>query len=369
LYEKYSEITNPQKLMSGNFDLAFLFIYLFPLLVIALCFNLYSAEKEQGTLALISTQHVSLRHILFLKLQFRVLLVAGLVISYSVFAYFFSPVSSPDDFQKMLSWIGIVLLYQIFWFSLCYLVVGFKHGSASNALALFCCWLLILVIVPSAVNSYVESNYSINSRMVVLEELRDRTGDIWDLPNSVTYAAYFKSYPAYKKEVAEKFPADGFDRMGNNDSLKVFYTQKFFVWHYYLDKVISKSMASYNQQLKAKTEAAGMFSFINPAITTQETLNDIAASGSLRYQHFRNETKHYRNILFEISNKYVFEEKKLSLADYRHYPSFSMAEEDIGKGYAKNSFVLVVLIFVLLVADYGRQQFYSIRKQSFKISL
>ena len=38
---------NPQRLLTGRFDLAFVLIYLYPLLILALTFNLLSAEKEQ----------------------------------------------------------------------------------------------------------------------------------------------------------------------------------------------------------------------------------------------------------------------------------------------------------------------------------
>jgi ABC-2 type transport system permease protein len=44
------EIENPVHLLSGRFDLAFVTIYLYPLVILALSYNLISAEKEDGTL-------------------------------------------------------------------------------------------------------------------------------------------------------------------------------------------------------------------------------------------------------------------------------------------------------------------------------
>jgi ABC-2 type transport system permease protein len=352
LDEKYGEITNPQKLMVGNFDLAFLFIYLFPLMIVALCFNLYSIEKEQGTLSLIGTLPISVHQIVVIKLLFRFLIIAILAVIYSALGYLVSPVSPSDGFDKLAFWSGIVLLYQAFWFSVCYLIIGFKKNSAFNALSLFCSWLVFLIVIPSFVNNVVEAKYPVSSRMVLLEDLRDKTGIIWDLPNSITYGEYFKTYPNYKKDVPEYFPADGFDRMGTNDSLKAFNTQKLFVWHFYLDKIISKALAAYNQQINAKLRAAATFNFLNPAAVAQEVLNDIAASGHLRYQNFRNETSRYRNTLFEISNRYVFEDKRLSLVDYQRYPHFVMPADEIGTTYAKGSIVLFCLIVLFLSIGY-----------------
>lgn len=75
-----TELANPQKLLVGSFDLAFVLVYLLPLLLIVLGYNLLSAESEGGTLALLQTQAVSLRRVLGLKLLIRFGLVsAGIV--------------------------------------------------------------------------------------------------------------------------------------------------------------------------------------------------------------------------------------------------------------------------------------------------
>ena len=42
--------------MSGNLDLGFVIIYLFPLVLIAMTFNLYSEEKELGTWRILAAQ-------------------------------------------------------------------------------------------------------------------------------------------------------------------------------------------------------------------------------------------------------------------------------------------------------------------------
>ena len=49
----YSEMINPVQLLLGTFDLAFVIIYILPLLIIAFTYNVLSREKEQGTLKLL----------------------------------------------------------------------------------------------------------------------------------------------------------------------------------------------------------------------------------------------------------------------------------------------------------------------------
>src|SRR3546814_6574788 len=55
------EIENPLNLMTGTFDISFVVIFLLPVFIIALTYDMLSGEKESGTLALAMTQPVSLR--------------------------------------------------------------------------------------------------------------------------------------------------------------------------------------------------------------------------------------------------------------------------------------------------------------------
>ena len=66
-----AELENPHRLLIGRFDLAFVLIYLYPLLILAMTYNVLSGEKEQGTLALTLSQPVSLRRLLAGKLMLR----------------------------------------------------------------------------------------------------------------------------------------------------------------------------------------------------------------------------------------------------------------------------------------------------------
>lgn len=53
-----SELANPLKLYVGNFDISFVLIYLFPLLIIAFTYGLYAEEKENGMLPLLRLQTI-----------------------------------------------------------------------------------------------------------------------------------------------------------------------------------------------------------------------------------------------------------------------------------------------------------------------
>lgn len=51
------EIENPTHLLTGRFDLGFVIVAIYPLVILALSYNLLAAEREQGTLLLTRIFH------------------------------------------------------------------------------------------------------------------------------------------------------------------------------------------------------------------------------------------------------------------------------------------------------------------------
>jgi ABC-2 type transport system permease protein len=73
----HSEPENPLRLSVGNFDAAFVIVWLLPLVVIALSFNLVSAERERGVLAVAVAAGASPAGFILGKVAARALLVFG----------------------------------------------------------------------------------------------------------------------------------------------------------------------------------------------------------------------------------------------------------------------------------------------------
>ena len=61
----------PSHLLTGSFDLAFVIVYLYPLMLLALSYNILSGEQEQGTLALTAASSARLTTVLAGKLMVR----------------------------------------------------------------------------------------------------------------------------------------------------------------------------------------------------------------------------------------------------------------------------------------------------------
>ncbi len=146
-----SEIENPHRLLVGRFDLAFVLVFLYPLLILAVSYNLLSAEKEQGTLALALSQPVSIATLAAGKVALRALLLVGIVVGFSALALLAARVgvSAPGALPRVALWLAAVGAYGALWFALAVLVASFGRPSAANATILATLWLLLVVMLPS----------------------------------------------------------------------------------------------------------------------------------------------------------------------------------------------------------------------------
>lgn len=148
------EIVNPQKLSVGHFDWAFVVIFLLPLLLIALSYNLLSAENELGTYSLLRSQPVTLRQIVLAKLTLRLLLVLGFLVGITVLAV---PVLGIDLAKNseaspgglLAKFLLVSVAYGLFWGAVVFAVVSFQKSSAVNALTLLGCWLVLVLALPT----------------------------------------------------------------------------------------------------------------------------------------------------------------------------------------------------------------------------
>lgn len=163
-------LENPFMQVSGSFDFAFVLVWLVPLFIIVMGYNVISSERERGTYSLLQSQPISIRAILFQKMIIRFLLVNGIIIlSLIVWSVMFGI----DLFNiQGLQLIVAISLYTSFWFALCVLFNLFQTSSAMNAVGLTGLWVFFLLIIPSVISLIVTSLHPVPSRALWITEQR-----------------------------------------------------------------------------------------------------------------------------------------------------------------------------------------------------
>jgi ABC-2 type transport system permease protein len=306
------ELENPENLLAGRFDLAFAIVYLFPLLILALSYNVLSAEKEQGTLAMVLSQPVSLGTIALGKIALRALLVLVLGLGLSTAAYLASGNAGAASTGSLILWMGVVAGYCLFWFALAVAVNALGKSSAANAMILSGLWLLLVVVVPASVNLLVTSTVPVPSRVELVQAIREATNDANARAASVM-SRYFLDHP----EMAPKGQAPD-----PND-----YQTRSYAIREDVERAMAPVLARYDEQLLRQQARVDRLKYLSPAIVTQEALNDIAGTGLARYKHFLGLVDRFHREWRDFFVPKVFGRQSLTVSDYQAFPAFRFEEE------------------------------------------
>jgi ABC-2 type transport system permease protein len=264
-----SDFYNPANAAVGNFDFSFVIVFLFPLVIVAFCYNLISEEEERGTWKLLSVQSGNLQKLLDHKMLIRLgavtavyivlMIVASVWIKIPLDLYYFAFVIS--------GW-----LYILFWFALCRWVISFRKSSAQNALILLIVWVSINFIIPMSGNILIQKIYPVHESLKAVMEQREGYHNKWDEAKRPTMEKFYKVYPQYRNFTVEE-----------NDTFP-------WTWYYAMqhmgDLESAKSAELYTEKMQKRNQAATYLGYLLPNLHTQLTESHLAKtdmSNQLQY--------------------------------------------------------------------------------------
>ncbi|GAB3816909.1 ABC transporter permease [Pontibacter rugosus] len=296
---------NPLKVLAGNFDLAFVLVYLFPLLIIGLCFNILSAEKEQGTLPLLLSQPISLPLVVGAKLTFRLMIVLGLALLLSVVAMVWGQVIAD---VRLFIWLSVVILYCLFWFGIAFVVAALQKNSAFNAVSLLGVWLLLTIIIPALLNVYVAVKQPVPQALDLTIKQREVVHGGWDKPKQETMKKFFALYPEW---------TDTTEIQGR------FAWRWYYAFHHLGDVAVEALARDYKESLLARHKLVEELNLISPPVNVQGILNAMAGSDLPAHVAFLQSATAYHDALREFYYPFLFKQVAFTHADFNHEPKHS----------------------------------------------
>lgn len=311
-----TEIENPQRLLVGRFDLAFVIVFLFPLLILAITYNMVSSEQEQGTLALALSQPVSLATLVTGKVLLRALLLVGLVVVFSAVALVATGTSlaAPGVAVRLLLWVAAVAAYGAFWFALAIFVASLGRNSATNATILAGAWLALVVVLPSLFNMAVTTLYPVPSRVEMVQAMRVASDEA-NAEGAKLLAGYYEDHPELAVGGAEQAMTDfNVIRVAVNDDV---------------ERRVRPVVDRYDQQIARQQATVERLRFLSPAVLMQDALNDVAGSGVPRHRRFMDQVAAYHAEWRGFFTPLIF--RKAAVTDFDATPRFAFAEESAGE--------------------------------------
>ena len=311
------EMENPWHLMSGHFDVAFVVIYLLPLLILGISYNLLSAERERGTLRMLLSQPLGIGTLLLAKVAVRTAAVLGaLMFTVALVMLAMRPaLLQASGAGELAWWFGMVTAYALLWFALAALVNAWGKPSASNAFTLMALWVLLVLVAPVLLNLAVSQAYPAPSRT----ELATRTRLI-TIAGLERYATLLGTDYEHLAKPQVLQPKDGKIEVAARPKAG-------FLMSLDTDAEIDGLLAAFERQLLAQQGLIERFALLSPAAVAHEGMSALAGTGSRRYTRFTQQVGGYHGAWKTFFEPKILDGIAMTEADLAALPRFTWNEE------------------------------------------
>lgn len=311
-----TEIENPWNLLSGNFDLAFVVVYLLPLMIFALSYNLISIEREQGTLKMLLSQPLGLLTLVAGKVAVRASVLLGPAVAVPVAVLASTRSDAAIPVEPLAWWAVLVMAYGAFWFAAAALVNALGKSSATNAVILMSSWVLLVLIAPVVMNLLVTLASPAPSRTELATRTRVITTEVLN-----RYAHLLRTDYNYVGKPEVMLPKDG--KIEVPGRMRAFYSIQTD-----LDREIQPVLDRFETQIAKQHELVGAFGILSPAIVAYEGMTDLAGTGARRYRHFMDRVEAFHQAWKAFFIPKIDAGIAMTPADFDIMPDFAWREED-----------------------------------------
>lgn len=331
------DINNPFKLAAGSFDLAFVIVYLLPLLIIAFTFDCLSAEKDRGTDSLLLTQPVKLRKIVLGRMLFRFLVIGGLVILVSVTGVIAMGAALGVYGRHAVLWLAISLLYTACWYALIFALITLRRSTAFNAVAAIGAWMVVLIVIPSLINLAVSAGRPV-AATALAGLMRSRSMPETDEATKRALDEFYRYHP----------------ELGPLDTARSpwFYFQGYSAFLALNDRYDDQQVEAFYAAVRERNSIVRRLAWINPAVNTQSLFNLLAGTSLDDELAFREAVRGFHNGIFWFSNRPLFAGRKMTSLDYSHQPLFQPAARPLAYRQLITG-VSFLLLLTMLLAGWG----------------
>ncbi len=309
------DLRSPANHTSGRFDVGFVCVLLVPLFAIALGYNVVSADRESGTLRLVSAQSVSLPRLIAMRLGLRLALLMAPVATVSAGLYLWTaPEITVEGLSKWLVLLGALSSYVAFWLALCGLLNVSGRSSSFNAMTGVSLYLAFTILLPTVIQVAAAKAFPPPARLSLIPMMRTITSDIESGEKSKALIdSYYRDHP-------EVVPAaDSANKMEPRTKL--------FPKALEFDRRLVPMIKEQEAASQAQSDFARRLSFLSPPFALQLILEQWAGNDLERNRAFAGQVDAYEQAWREFFGPKIMGLATLVPEDYLRLPVFQFREE------------------------------------------
>lgn len=303
------QIEHPLAVASGHLDLAFIVLFLYPLLILAVSFDLTATERDRGTLRMVLAQPVRLDEVVAGKMLARMLLLALPIV---VLPALFSVHASG---WALVVWTIAVLAYGSIWHGLALIVNARGWTAPANALVLAGIWLVFAIVGPATINLVINIRYPMPSRVDAAVAARAATQEA-AVQGSRQLGQFLQDHPTSANVGQEGM-------------------RQFAALQAARDEQVADRLrvvdAEFDAQLDRQRRLAGWLSLLSPTMIAQGVLLDAAGTSVHQFEHFRSAAEAFQRQWRAYFEPRVLDAATLTPADIAAAPAFAYEREPVAQ--------------------------------------
>lgn len=300
------ESFNPELALAGRFDLAFVAVYLLPLFLIALLYDLVSSERQAGRLATLRALPGAGRSLWLRRAGLRAGLAAACVLLPMLVGAAISGMPATWTAVAALA----VLAYAACWTGLSLLVALRRGSSVANAMALMGCWAMLTLVLPTVGNAVLNRAVPVGQGVALMLGQRQAVHGAWDVPREETMARFFRTHPQWQHSAP--LPEG-------------FHWKWYYAFQQLGDEHVAAQVAEYRQALTARQRATEGLGYALPGVGLQAVLHRIAGTDLLAQLAYQDAVTVFHGRLRAYYYPYLFEDKAFGPDDFAGLPRFEAA--------------------------------------------
>lgn len=302
------EAGNPELALPGRFDLAFVAVYLAPLLLIALLHDLWSGEREAGRLPVLAATPGARARLWAPRIAVR----AGGVLLALLLPFAVGAVLEGTPMLRALGFGGLIALVCLFWTGLAVLVAWRGQGSATNAAVLAALWFLVTLVAPAALNLAINAAVPLPDGAAIVRENREEVHAGWDRPKTATMDRFVALYPAYADRARVETP---------------FHWKWYFAFQQLGDEHVAADAGAWRAGVARRAGLAGAAGWLLPPLGVSHAMHRLAGTDVAAQLAYQDRIRRYHRRLREFYYGYLFDDRPFGPDDFARAPRFDPAAD------------------------------------------
>ena len=304
IYE--NEAANPELALPGRFDLAFVAVYVAPLVLIALLHDLWSGEREAGRYHALAALPRARRRLWSTRVAVRVggVLIA-LLLPFAVGAVLAGTVP-----LRALGFAGLIGLVCLLWTGIVLLVARRGARSPVNAAALAAIWFALTLVAPAGANLAINAAVPVPDGAALAREFREYVHAGWDRPRDQTMRDFLKVYPQH--EPGSAIPP-------------TFHWKWYFAFQHLGDLHVTGESRAYRDGIARRGEMAELAGWLLPPAGLAQAMSALAGTDVNAQLDYQMRIRAYHRRLREFYYDYLFSEKPFGPEELARVPRYDPA--------------------------------------------